>query len=183
MATTRYDGTPDRRRSVGLHLLRLFLRQPVVVFCVLVIVLDLDCVTGSRGGTGERNVFLVARLGIDVSIGPARSVRARNEGSGSVASMGGHESSCGFSMAGPCARGKRWCGSRCAEIWMPRGYGLEVGLLGSDNLLFEPASRQPAACRRASAVAQTICSDSVFSFARPASISASSLCARLASSP
>ena len=54
---------------MGPSLLRLFLRQPVVVFCMLVVVLDLDCVTGSRGGAGKRDVLLVARLGIDASIG------------------------------------------------------------------------------------------------------------------
>ena len=75
------------------------------------------------------------------------------------------------------------------QTWLGLGLGVPLGsgfLVVVDHrtiLLFEPASRQPAACRRASAVAQTICSDSVFSFARPASISASSLRARLASSP
>src|SRR6185503_18533183 len=80
---------------------------------MLVVILDFDRVTGAHGGTGKRDVLLVARLGIDTSIGSARggarcrSIRAGSERSGAIASMRRHENLGGLSMAGPCVRAKR----------------------------------------------------------------------------
>ena len=46
------------------HLHRLFLHQPKVMLCVLVIVLNFGCIAGRCGGTRERHIAFVAPFGV-----------------------------------------------------------------------------------------------------------------------
>jgi hypothetical protein len=57
---------PDRalNQAARWRLHRLFVHQPEVMLCVLVIVLDFGCITGRSGGARELHIAFVAPSGI-----------------------------------------------------------------------------------------------------------------------